>query len=689
MNPIGKLLLIASLILGCSGMSACSGLDSHVKSETSALGRVVVYRNGIAYYERRAQVQGDSLELRVPNDKVDDFLKSLTVINAKTGKAMPLSFPTRRGGSGGMVLMTIQLPGSGPHDLRLSYITEAPAWKSSYRVMVDDKGKVQLEGWAIVDNTSGEDWQAVRVGVGSSSALSFRFDLRSVRRVHRQQLHSGSTFVQAPPQGGSVHREVKAGERVLMELADKDIPRMGGHPDHAGSQSDDDLLRMYNRQANQRRQQRAAQQKQAEMRISKLANQLGEDQAEYVIEGYASAGAADGEEEALERAHALRNQLIKRGVEPGRLVVAARGVVKGRAAGVRLVKGRGPGKRSGAADQDDGQPVGESHFESPTPMTVAKGTSAMVPVLQQGAKGEVVYLYDADAARGDDRFAFKSVRFHNPTDSTLETGPMTVYGQGRFIGEGLASAIPPRSVAVVPFALDRQVVIEREGGTADHIHRLLKVNRGVVTAEVQHLRTTRLKVTSRLHKDTRVFIRHNLRRGWKLVDHPKKHERIGHSWLFEVLLPAGKAIEVKITEATPLRRTVDLRSDVGLTLVRLWLKSPVKQDGIAARIRGVLTMRAEIDRHLQTITGLKERAREYRERMDELHLQIVSLQEVKAGNNLLGHLKKKMKQISEHVQRNTITTVNVQEQLMLARVRFQDAVAELTLADVTKKATHS
>ena len=35
----------------------------------------------------------------------------------------------------------------------LTYVTESPAWKPSYRVVVGDKGKVMLEGWAIVDNT--------------------------------------------------------------------------------------------------------------------------------------------------------------------------------------------------------------------------------------------------------------------------------------------------------------------------------------------------------------------------------------------------------------------------------------------------------------------------------------------------------------------------------------------------------
>jgi hypothetical protein len=40
-----------------------------------------------------------------------------------------------------------------------------------------------------------------------------------------------------------------------------------------------------------------------------------------------------------------------------------------------------------------------------------------------------------------------------------------------------------------------------------------------------------------------------------------------------------------------------------------------------------------------------------------------------------------MKDISDRVQKTTIDIVDAQEKLMLAKVRFQDALAELTLPD--------
>src|SRR6185369_14609708 len=112
--------------VGCGGSAT-----SYVRAPEATLGRVVVYRNGVAYFERVAQVEGDSLKLAVPADKADDFLKSLTVVDAKTGEPAPIAYPTNAPSSGtGLIDMKINLRGGpGMHQLRLSYVTEAPSWK--------------------------------------------------------------------------------------------------------------------------------------------------------------------------------------------------------------------------------------------------------------------------------------------------------------------------------------------------------------------------------------------------------------------------------------------------------------------------------------------------------------------------------------------------------------------------------
>src|ERR1700722_12627741 len=67
-----------------------------------------------------------------------------------------------------------------------SYMLPTPVWKSSYRLIFTDKGEPTLEGWAIIDNTTGEDWTNVRLAVVSGRPVSFISNLYEPRFVARQ-----------------------------------------------------------------------------------------------------------------------------------------------------------------------------------------------------------------------------------------------------------------------------------------------------------------------------------------------------------------------------------------------------------------------------------------------------------------------------------------------------------------------
>jgi hypothetical protein len=691
--PLRTALSTAALLALCAS-AGCSSHASYVKSGDTALGRVVVYRNGIAYYERRAQVRGGVLSLEVPDDKVDDFLKSLRVTDAATGAPIPVSYPTRGATHDSTVEMAIQLPPTAGTDVLITYITEAPAWKPSYRIVVQDEGKVEMQGYAIVDNTSGEDWRDVLVGVGSSSALSFRYDLRSVMHVLREELQGERRFAQAPPTGGATHGSSEK-DGLVLAVRDEWIPRPDGHPDiqvadlesttaarggfgrRPASKKSPGSVSAREERSGAEAGAQAAPQKSDLGEIVKLAEKLKSTRGQVTLEGYAAPTDDDFNLRAMDRANVLRNHLIEQGIAPARLQAVGRGNVAGKPAGVE-VKVDEPAMTAADAAQD-GEPVGESHFESKTAMTIARGTSAMVSILDSQAKGDIVYVYTPDDVRGNQRFAFKAVRLVNPTKSTLETGPVTVYGDGRFVGEGMTTAIPPGATAVIPFALDRQIVVDREGANEDRIARLLTLQRGVFTAEVQHARKTTMHITNRMAEKTRVFIRHDVRDGWTLKASPKVHEKLGESYLFEVEVAGGSTQDVVIEETTPLQRTVDLRSPVGMQLVRVYLQAPPEDARFAPALAKLVSIHDEMQNHEQNIVSLHDRMEEFRVRVDELHMQIASLKMSKVGGSLMSHLQKKMKDVSERIQQATIQVVDHEEKLMMARIRFQDAVAELSL----------
>src|SRR5436305_143704 len=108
--------------------------------EGAVLGRVVIYRNGVAFYERRATAIDGKLSVRVPRERVDDFLKSLTVVDPTTKHPLAVSIPRteRDDGSGreSYLTMTLEAGERRPTDVLLTYITEAPAWKPSYRAVI-------------------------------------------------------------------------------------------------------------------------------------------------------------------------------------------------------------------------------------------------------------------------------------------------------------------------------------------------------------------------------------------------------------------------------------------------------------------------------------------------------------------------------------------------------------------------
>ncbi len=74
---------------------------------------------------------------------------------------------------------------SGARQLDVAYISPTAIWKSSYRLTLADSQSM-LEGWAIVDNTTGDDWSNVKLSVVSGRPISFISQLDTPRYGNRQ-----------------------------------------------------------------------------------------------------------------------------------------------------------------------------------------------------------------------------------------------------------------------------------------------------------------------------------------------------------------------------------------------------------------------------------------------------------------------------------------------------------------------
>src|SRR5262249_62266080 len=88
--------------------------------------------------------------------------------------------------------VSIHFAGQGGRPVRVGYVVENPVWKTSYRLVLPkengkevkagDAKKAQeekpyLQGWAVVENTTDEDWNGVRMALISGRPISFQMNL--------------------------------------------------------------------------------------------------------------------------------------------------------------------------------------------------------------------------------------------------------------------------------------------------------------------------------------------------------------------------------------------------------------------------------------------------------------------------------------------------------------------------------
>ena len=91
--------------------------------------------------------------------------------------------------------------GQGQRTIRVSYTLEAPVWKATYRILLGEEGKLpMIQGWAVVDNTTDEDWDAVALSLVAGLPVSFQHDLYTPRYIRRPVVEVEETTGVLPPE---------------------------------------------------------------------------------------------------------------------------------------------------------------------------------------------------------------------------------------------------------------------------------------------------------------------------------------------------------------------------------------------------------------------------------------------------------------------------------------------------------
>ncbi|HYE60633.1 MAG TPA: hypothetical protein VD997_01435 [Phycisphaerales bacterium] len=129
----------------------------------------------------------------------------------------------------------VHFAGEGARECVVAYVQEAPMWKTSYRLVLPDAQKSKdkaepvknddrftMQAWAIVENTTDEDWKDVTLSLVAGRPVSFRMDLYEPLYVFRPE-------IPVPMVPGVLPRQYAAGTDYT-NAPEMDLQRTLGRP---------------------------------------------------------------------------------------------------------------------------------------------------------------------------------------------------------------------------------------------------------------------------------------------------------------------------------------------------------------------------------------------------------------------------------------------------------------------------
>ena len=216
--------------------------------------------------------------------------------------------------------------------------------------------------------------------------------------------------------------------------------------------------------------------------------------------------------------------------------------------------------------------AGATRYDIPAPVTIPDKSATMVLLLDKRVPGEAVALFAPDGGVPESAsHPFRVARFTNKTGGLLERGPLAIFSDGAFLGQGMTDPLPDGATATVPFALERTLAVDKEREHREEGARLLHIEAGTLTIARDSVTLTKYRLRNGADRAAKLLIKHPRVAGARLEKPPAGTEdNVGTG---SALLPAALAAHATV-HAGRRRAAADGR---GLD----WL-SPLADDAVRA-----------------------------------------------------------------------------------------------------------
>jgi hypothetical protein len=363
--------------------------------------------------------------------------------------------------------MTMTAAGSGDRNVFVSYISEVPVWKSTYRILLSDKPneKPILQGWAIVDNTIGEDWKDVKLSLVAGSPQSFIQDISQPFYARRPVVPLPESAMLTPQS----HEATLKDENAEVEVRN-------GPPPPAAPMT---------------------------------APITGRD-----IRALAK---------------------VSSGVVGG--------VVKQRREFDKLTNYAQLQNAPDAA----GKSIGDYfEYDVKQKITIEKNQSALVPILQSPIEAQKVTLWNPDSQ------PLRALWIKNTSGQILDDGTFNVLDAETFAGEGILDSIHPDERRLLSYAADPAVHVKSEVSRSDKPYSRIRIYKGMMMLTQEQREKTKYTIHDADTATRQVVIEYPARAGWELEKDTPKPEETTESYLrFMVPVEGGKTAELNVEAFHP------------------------------------------------------------------------------------------------------------------------------------------
>jgi hypothetical protein len=478
--------------------------------------------------------------------------------------------------------LTITSTGSGDRDLFVSYVSEVPVWKSTYRLVLPAASENRaplLQGWAVIDNTVGEDWENVQLSLVAGAPQAFIQQISKPYYVQRPVVPFPDRVLMSPQthQGAISSAGPGAVAGTVTDSTGRQLPGVTVHVSRAGasvaSTTTDGAGRFrlagiaagaydvtFSLQAFQTQ------------RFSNVQVSAG---MESVVNGTMQVGRAQN----ITIDGVTRNPLL-RGNDGFFSTVTPR---------LDAVE---EARLQQQVDASAAQLGDLFEYRIKEPVTIRKNQSALVPIVGADVKAEKVSLWNASS--GATR-ALRAVWLTNATGLTLDGGSFSVIEGQAFAGEGLLEPLKAGERRLLSFAMDLALVVDAKGESVPTRITRVQASRGLLIQQTEERQRRTYSARNEDADPRTLVVEHPARAGWTVGGTTKPAESTPQWHRFQVIVAPKTTATFTVEETRPMQTQVSV-SAITDDQVSLFVRDNALSPALQVALRDVLARKAEIAR---------------------------------------------------------------------------------------------